>query len=279
MKKDVERYIRGCSNCQMFKTSKQRLTPPLQPHNVPKGPWHTIALDLIGPLPKSNGYDAILTVIDRFTKKAFFLPTMSTVTSMGIAKLYRDNVFREHGLPKKMISDWGTQFMSSFMKELQSMLKIVRNPLTAYHPQTDGQAERANAIVKEFLTFMVNKEKDDWTEWLAIAQFSYNNRVHTTTGYSPFYLTYGQHPYKGQYSVPSERSPLADEFAKRMKEIWDQTMMALEKANEVMKKANDQKGVVKKAWLPGQKVLVSTTNFPSRKKQAAFPQNTRDRLR
>ena len=77
----------------------------LQPHNVPEGPWHTIALDLIGPLPKSNGYDAILTVIDKFTKKAFFLPTTSMVTSMGIAKLYRDNVFQDHGLPKKMISD------------------------------------------------------------------------------------------------------------------------------------------------------------------------------
>ena len=103
----------------------------------------------------SNDYDAILTVIDKFTKKVFFLPTTSMVTSMGIAKLYRDNMFREHGLPKKMISDRGTQFISSFMKELQSMLKIERNPSTAYHPQTDGQAERANAIVKEFLTFMV----------------------------------------------------------------------------------------------------------------------------
>ena len=82
------------------------------------------------------------------------------------------------------------------MKELQSMLKIERNPSTAYHPQTDGQAEHANAIVKEFLTFMVNKERDDWSEWLAIAQFSYNNRIHTAMGYSPFYLTYGQHPYK-----------------------------------------------------------------------------------
>ena len=133
----------------MFKTSKQWSTPPLQPHNVPEGPWHTIMLDLIGPLPKSNGYDAILTVIDKFTKKAFFLPTTSTITSMGIAKLYRDNVFQEHGLPKKMISNRGTQFMSSFMKELQSMLKIERNPSMAYHPQTDGQAERANAIVKE----------------------------------------------------------------------------------------------------------------------------------
>ena len=109
MKKDVERYIRGCPDCQIFKTSKQRSTPPLQPHSVPEGPWHTIALDLIGPLPKSNGHDAILTVIDKFTKKAFFLPTTSTVTSMGVAKLYRDNMFREHGLPKKMISDRGTQ--------------------------------------------------------------------------------------------------------------------------------------------------------------------------
>ena len=88
MKKDVERYIRGCSSCQMLKTSKQRSTSPLQSHSVPEGPWHTIALDLIGPLPESNSYDAILTVIDKYTKKAFFLPTTSTITSLGIAKLY-----------------------------------------------------------------------------------------------------------------------------------------------------------------------------------------------
>ena len=81
---------------------------------------------------------------------------MSTITLLGVAKLYRDNVFREHGLPRKMISDQGMQFLSNFMKELQEMLKVQHNPSTTYHPQTDGQAERANAIVKEFLTLMID---------------------------------------------------------------------------------------------------------------------------
>ena len=130
----------------MFKTSMQKNTAPVHPHDVPEAPWHTVALDLIGPLPESQGYDAILTVIDKFTKKAFFLPTTSMVMSMGTAKLYQDHVFHEHGLPKKMISDRGTQFLSHFMKELQIMLKIEQKPSTAYHPQTDGQAD---AIIKE----------------------------------------------------------------------------------------------------------------------------------
>ena len=105
MKKDVECYIQGCKNCQMFKTDRHTTQAPLQPHDIPEGPWYTITLDLIRPLPESQGYDAILTVIDKFTKKAFFIPTTSTIMSLGVAKLYRDNVFQEHGLPRKMISD------------------------------------------------------------------------------------------------------------------------------------------------------------------------------
>ena len=247
----------------MFKTDHHTTRAPLQPHNVPEGPWHTIALDLIGPLPESQGYDAILTVIDKFTKKAFFIPTTSTITSLGVAKLYWDNVFRENGLPRKMISDRGTQFLSNFMKELQEMLKVQWNPSTAYHPQTDGQAERANAIVKEFLTLMIDRDKKNWADWIAIAQFSYNDKIHMSTGYSPFFMNYGLHPYKGQYMKPSERSPEADKFVIQMKEIWDQATKSLEKTNEKMKKAIEKKGVVQKKFGIGQKVLVSTTNFPS----------------
>ena len=113
-------------------------------------------MDMMGPLPDSKGFNTILVVVDRFTKKSFFLPTYSTVTSKGIATLYRDRVFIEHGIPEKVISDRGSQFVSKFMKELFKILKIKGNPSTAYHPQTDGQTERVNQEVKEFLTMFIN---------------------------------------------------------------------------------------------------------------------------
>ena len=124
--------------------------------------------------------------------------------------VYRDRVFSEHGLPKKVISDRGPQFISKFMKPLYEMLGIKGNPSTAYHPQTNGQTERVNQSVKEFLTMFVNDKQDDWSDWLAIAQFCHNDRWHSATTYSPFFLTYGYHPSKGlepkwEYTVEAVR--------------------------------------------------------------------------
>ena len=110
---------------------------------------------------------------------------------------------------------------------------------------------------------MIDRDKKNWADWIAIAQFSYNDKIHTSTGYSPFFMNYRLHPYKGQYMKPSEQSPEADKFVIQMKEIWDQAMKSLEKTNERMKKAVEKKGVVQKKFKIGQKVLVGTTNFPS----------------
>ena len=142
MKKDIQKYIASCNTCQMVKPDRQAKAAPLNPNEIPEGPWQIISMDMMGPLPESKGFDTILVVVDQFTKKSFFLPTNSTVTSKGIATLYRDRVFSEHGLPRKVISDRGPQFVSKFMKELYETLGIKGNPSTAYHPQTDGQTER-----------------------------------------------------------------------------------------------------------------------------------------
>ena len=119
------------------------------------------------------------------------------VTSKGIVTLYRDRVFSEHGLPKKVISNRGPQFVSKFMKELYETMGIKGNPSTAYHLQTDRQTERVNQLVKEFLTMFINDKQDDWSNWLAVAQFCHNDWRHLATTYSPFFLTYGYHPSKG----------------------------------------------------------------------------------
>ena len=83
------------------------------------------------------------------------------------------------------------------MKELYETLGIKGNPSTAYHPQTDRQTEQVNQSVKEFLTMFVNDKQDDWSDWLVVAQFCHNDRKHSATTYSPFFLTYGYHPNKG----------------------------------------------------------------------------------
>ena len=101
-------------------------------------------MDLVGPLPISQGHDTILVVVDRFSKQMHAVPTTSNLTAEGCAKLLRDNVFRLHGVPSKIIHDRGPQFQSKFAVDFYRLMGIENNPSTAYHPQTDGQTERMN---------------------------------------------------------------------------------------------------------------------------------------
>jgi hypothetical protein len=175
MKQDVEDYVKSCNTCQTSKPDRRGKAAPLHPNEIPEKPWSVISVDLMGPLPESKGHDMIMVVVDRFTKKAYFLPTNLTITSRGVATLFQDNIWREHGLPNKVISDRGSQFVSKFMKELYETLGIKGNPSTAFHPQTDGQTERVNQEVKEMLTMFVNHRQDNWSDWLAVAQFCHND--------------------------------------------------------------------------------------------------------
>jgi hypothetical protein len=136
MNKDVEKYVEGCDICQKVKTKPKRT--PLHPNEIPNAPWEIISINIIGPLPESQGKDAILTVVDMFSKMIHLFAVSTTITAQGVAKIYRDHIFKLHGTPRKIVSDRGPQFISSFMKGFNELLQIQGNPSTAYHPQTDG---------------------------------------------------------------------------------------------------------------------------------------------
>ena len=105
MKKDIEIYLKACHQCQTNKLNRQALAAPLQPNEIPSELWEIISVDLIGLLVTSKGKDMILVIVDRFLKKAYFLPCTTMITSQGVANLYKEHVFREHGLPRKVILD------------------------------------------------------------------------------------------------------------------------------------------------------------------------------
>ena len=213
---------------------------PLQPNKIPSEPWAIISVDLIGPLVTSKGKDMILVIVDWFSKKAYFLPCNTTITSQGVANLYKEHVFREHGLPRKVISDRGSQFVSSFMKNLQELLGIEANPSTTYHPQMDRQTERMNQELEEYLRIYVNEKQNDWVGWLPIAQFCHNDRQHSSTGFSPFYINNGRHPFKGLNIQKESKNQMATEYIEKFKENWKQVKQNLEKAAERMKKQHDK---------------------------------------
>ena len=116
--KDVKTYVKGCSACQQNRVSRQKKAAPLNPHTLPELPWESISLDIIGPLPESNGFNAILLVIDQFSKMIHLIPTTTELSTKGLIDIYLKQIWKLHGIPKKITSDRGPQFASELMKEL-----------------------------------------------------------------------------------------------------------------------------------------------------------------
>ncbi|MBW0591003.1 hypothetical protein O181_130718, partial [Austropuccinia psidii MF-1] len=163
----------------------------LKPLPIPSGPWICLSMDFITQLPLSNSFDSILVIVDRFSKMAVFIPTIASITSLDLAHLFIKNIFSKHGLPSSIVSDRGSLFVSSFWTNLCQQLKISTDLSTAYYPETDGQTERVNQILEQYLWMYFSYHQDDWNTWLPLAEFAYNNSDHSSTKQSPFFTVYG----------------------------------------------------------------------------------------
>jgi len=142
--KEVKQYIEGCDQCQRMKNRAEMLAGKLRPNKIPERPWQHISVDFITKLPVSKGHDSILVVCDRFSKISHFVATTEKTTVEGLVRLFRDNVWKLHRLPKSVISDRGLQFAAGLTKKLNKMLGIETKLSTAYRLQTYGQTERTN---------------------------------------------------------------------------------------------------------------------------------------
>ena len=126
------------------------------PNSIPEKPWMHILVDFITKLPLAQGYNAILVVVDQLTKIVHFIPTTEKTMAEGLAKLFRDNMWKLYGLPKSIISDRGPQFMAGLMKKLNQILGIKSKMSTAFYPQTDGQMERVNQELEQYLRMFID---------------------------------------------------------------------------------------------------------------------------
>ncbi|KAL5498856.1 hypothetical protein ACEPAH_1374 [Sanghuangporus vaninii] len=230
-------------------------------NEVLEAPWQIVTVDLIGELPESNGFNAICIVVDRFSKQIHAIPTMTKLTAEGMARIYRDQVFRLHGLPKKIIHDRGVQFDAKMMKELYKLLHIEGNPSTAYHPQTDSQTERVNQELEQYLRLYVNHRQSDWADWLALAEFAYNNHEHSATKLFPFFVNSGVHPVGFTGIRTSSSNMSAEEFAKHVKGIHELAQANLVKANEDMKRFYDRHAGKSMEYEAGSKVFLDGRNI------------------
>jgi len=142
--KEVKRYVEECDACQRNKNRTEQPASKLIPNSIPEKPWTHILADFITKLPLAQGYDLMLVVVDRLTKMVHFIPTTKKTSAEGLARLFKDNVWKLHGLPESIISDRGPQFVAGLIWELNEMLGIKSKLSMAFHPQTDEQTERIN---------------------------------------------------------------------------------------------------------------------------------------
>ena len=193
MKKDIGEYVALCDTCQRVKAEHQRPAGLLQPLKIPEWKWDEISMDFIVGLPKTQrGYDSIWVVVDRLTKVAHFIPVRTNYRGDQLAEKYMERIVCLHGVPKRIVSDRGTQFTSKFWEKLHDALGTELRFSTAYHPQSDGQTERVNQIVEDMLRSCALQYGDSWDANLPYAEFSYNNSYQTSLKMTPFEALYGR---------------------------------------------------------------------------------------
>ena len=164
---------------------------------------------------------------------------MNISSSKGIAKIYRNDIWKLHGVPRKILSDWRSHFALKFMEKLTKVLGTKKQLSIVYYSQTYGQIERINQEIGMFLQHYVNYQQDNWTDWLAIAKFQYNKK-HAAMGKIPFELNFRRHPWKGNLMVQTE-IPQVEEFLIGIQKSWKQVTKAMEKAQKSIKKQFDKK--------------------------------------
>jgi Integrase zinc binding domain len=192
----IMEYIKGCTTCQQ-NTNLTHCIKPLTfriPSTISAKPFSHIVMDLITGLPKSDGNDAILTIVDhRCSHTAIFLPCPTSITGTGITQLYLEHIFHWFGLPQRIISDHDPCFTSHFAKELTQGLRIDQNLSTAFHPQMDGLSEWTNQWIEQYL-WLITINQNEWSKWLPMATTVHNNCQNSTTSFAPSELLIGWEP-------------------------------------------------------------------------------------
>ena len=263
--KDVREYVRNCVSCQRNSVRRHKPYGLLQPLPVPERPGEWLSMDFITGMPPSrwNGkvYDAVLVLVDMFTKYTLYLPCTKEIDAPEFAELLYERMIPIFGMPENLVSDRGSLFTSQFWSSFCYFLAVKRRLSTAFHPQTDGQTERQNQVLEYFLRSYVNWEQDDWARWLPIAAFTYNTTTHSATGKSPCEALMGYNP-SIQDSVKEYPQEYHADAAQRVQEIQEMRSFMKErlaKAKESMKHHAD-KNRIDKSFKVGDWVYLKSKN-------------------
>jgi hypothetical protein len=194
MAKDIWDFCQSCNSCQRAKISTTKPLGKTHSLDIPTKPWESIGMDFIGPFPESKGCNYLWVIICCLTSMVHLIPIRTTDTAKDLSWTYIKEIVHLHGLPKNIISDWDSKFTSTWWQEVHWMMGTKLLMSTMFHPQTDGQTERANCNIGQILRTVISHDQKNWVEKIPMTEFAINTSISEMTKVMPFELNYGYCP-------------------------------------------------------------------------------------
>jgi len=218
-------------------------------------------MDFIKKLPFSFSFDTILVIVDRLSKQAIFIPTHDTITSAELACLFVIHVFSKHGVLSYVTSNCSSEFVSHFFHSLGTTLDIRLHFTSGYHPEANGQAERTNQTLEQYLYIYYNYQQDNWSELLPLVEFAYNNAPSATTSVSPFFANKRYHPNLSVYPEWDIASSRTCDFVLNLDELQDMLKEEIAKAQRQYQPSADSRQQQPPDFQVGQLVFIRLQYF------------------
>ncbi|KAK2917253.1 hypothetical protein Q8A73_003999 [Channa argus] len=260
--KDTREFVAACATCARGKTPKKPPDGLLQPLPIPSRPWSHIALDFVTGLPPSHGNTTILTIIDRFSKAVHFVPLPKLPTATETAELLTQHVLRLHGIPRDIVSDCGPQFVSQVWKAFCKALGATVSLSSGFHPQSNGQTERANQSLETALRCVTSSNPATWSSFIPWIEYAHNSLTSSATGLSPFMCSLGYQPPMFPNQETEIAVPSVNAHIRRCRRLWKEARAVLLRTTQRNKRLADRRRTPAPTYTPGQTVYLSTQNIP-----------------
>jgi len=257
----VKKYVKSCTTCMRAKPQRHKPYGLLKQLPIPERPWNSISMDFIETLPTSSGCDAILVIVDRLSKQGIFIPTTIHCTSEDLALIFIMHVFSKHGVPEHVTSDRGSEFVSRFFRSLGKALDMKLHFTSGYHPEGDGQTERTNQTLEQYLRIFCNYQQDNWYTLLPLAEFTYNNTPSATTGISPFFANKGYHPNLTVHPERDLASSRAKDLVVNLDDLHQELKATIAEAQRRYQGPADAKRMPAPHFAVGQQAFVKAKFF------------------